>query len=483
MAKDQLHIINEEGEYVKSISKSEFVNLVIEKYDPAELVWDENEPAMDQKTVTLNLVTKVMAGDPLGDDDSLDSYREMYTELEEMVKASNSFEENQKKEKEKEKEAKAKEKEEKAKAKEEEEKKLAAARSIFGTSAVAGYNKAEDEFRTELENMKGNLPKGITLNMDEGFGIDVAEGADASTIGEALGYFMAQESFASTKAGVVQFIIGDLANKSMELGLYKSMRVAGEAISAQVLESAHKKLSPRNIESYARMARTIPAELRNPKVDATAYLALSDAPRIYSDQKPPKKEDGESREDYAERIKQLKAESEKYEEARMDIARSLRDGYIEVEVEVDGETKTEKVDLTSRKDVLPLVEKLKIKGGFVDPDEAPKKTVGDWLRQFFNADFAVRHFEDIHEEGKVVYHTVESEAATVSYSHSDLVDLKEEAENNLVNILFGDDLPKIKEGTVTLQKVKTKDGKPVLDKDDQKVMEDYEKKVYPKNPF
>lgn len=484
MANDKLNIIDEDsGEYVKTLSKNEFISLVLEKYELEPMVWDETEPPMDPKTVATNLVNKALAGEELDDNACLDPYRDFFNEMQALVKSSEEYEKEQKDAKEKEKKEKEEEKERKKKAKEEAEAKLAKMRDIFGEGAVTGYSKAEDEFRSELENMRGSLPTGVTINMDEGFGIEIEEGADASTIGEALGYLMASEGFASSKASVLQFLIGDAANRAMELGLYKSMRVAGEAISKQVFESASKKLSPRNIESYARMARTIPAALRNPDVDVTAYLALSDAPRIYSEQKPPKKEEGESNEDYAARIKALKEQSEAYENERLSVAKHLRDGYIEVEVEVDGKTEKQRVELTSRKDVLPLVEKLKVNGGFVDPDAAPKRTTGDWLKQFYHATFALENFEDIHKKGKVVYHTAESESATVEYSHKDLVNMVEEAKNNLINIFFGDDLPKIIEGKVTLQKKKTKDGKPVKDNDGNDIMEDYEKNVYPKDPF
>lgn len=490
MAKlNNIHVIDD-GEYVKTITVDEYRDALVKKHKVKPMVWDEDEPAMDAPLVVQNLINKyAVDGEEELDasQECLTPYRELYEVIKADISASVAYEDAQKKEKAAEKDKKAAEKaaaEEKKKA---EEQRIQKAQSIFGSSAVMGFQKAEEDFKSELESLRDSLPDGVKIITDgEGYGVEIDEDANEEVIGNALGYMMGAEQNSSFKASVIQFLVGDIANEAHKLGLYKSMIAAGKSISELVLKETGKRLSPRNIESYARMARTITPDLRNPRVDATAYLALSDAPRINT---KPKKEEGEGDREYKKRIEKLEKEAAKYEEKRMEIASKLRDGYITVEEEVeeDGKKVVKKIkkDLTARKDVLPLIDSLKVEGGFKEEGDENKKSTADWLRQYFNASFALDELEGIHEKGKVIYHSVESEATTVEYSHSDLIDLQEEAKNNLINILFGDDLPGIKEGEVEYDKVviDPETSKPKKDKDGNKVTKKATKKVYPKCPF
>jgi hypothetical protein len=475
--------INIDAEEPTKLSKEEYAKHILKSNEVPDMTWaeeDGSKGSLPAAEVVTNLINAGLKGkDLLADaNEALEPFTDLIKQINAEIKASEEFVKEQKNAKEKEKENAKKEKEEKAKA-------LEKARSIFGDSAVIGAKQAQDDFKSELEALKDGMPDGVTIKASgEGFGVVIEEGASEEKIGQALGYLMAQEDNTVLKANVVQFLVGDIANSAFQLGLYKSMRSAGEEISEKVLKSIGKKLSPRNVESYARMARTIPSEFRNPRVDATAYLALSDAPRIFPDKL--KKEEGESDSSFKKRKEDAAAQSDAYEAKRLEIAEHLAKGYIEVEVEKDGKTETVRQDLTSRKDVLPLVEKLKIEGGFKEEgDETEhKKTAADYLRQFFVATFAIENFEGVHKKGVAVFHTQESEAVTVEYTHAELVDMIEEAKNNLINIFYGDNLPKIMKGEVTLEKKKVGDDKKIV-KDDKgnPVMETYTKKVYPKSVF
>lgn len=473
--------INIDSEEPKKITRSEYVKAFVKEYNVPDMTWEEENGAegrLGALEVIENLASQVFSGKVQVDRKSevMKDFADHLAQIEKDFAASKEFDKNQK-------DAKEKEKEAKKKAKEEEEARKNKLQSIFGTSAVAGFQKANEDFKSELEAMKDSLPDGVTIeSSDGGFGIVIEDGATEETIGKALGYFMGLDQNVGFKANLVQFLVGDIANASFSLGLYKSMRDTGLAISEKVRKDLGKKLSPRNVESYARMARTIPAHLRNAEVDATAYLALSDVPRIFPDKL--KKNDGESDASFKIRVEEAKKESEAHEARRMEIAENLARGYIEIEIEEGDGKKIVKQDLTSRKDVLPLIEKLKIESGFIeapDPDAPPKKTASDWFRQYFVCSFAKENFLGVHTKDAVVFQG-ETEATTQTYTKAELTDLIEEAKNNLVNLLYGDALPALMEGSVKLKKKVTKDGKIVKDDKGEPVWEEYEKNVYPK-PF
>lgn len=484
----EIHIINNDGEVTETFDASAYAKHILSENDVPDMTWEEGDvtKTLEARDVVTNLVKWAFSEKDLKDSPTLEPYRDLFSSMQEDVKASKAHASAEKEEKAKQKKEEKEKKEKEKKEKEEKAAELAKAQEIFGDQAVVGFEKATDDFKSEVENLGAGLPEGFTITAEgQGCRLDVSENATAESMGEGLGYLMAQEHNTTVKASVLQFLVGDAANAATALGLYKSMIQAGKAISEKVKEKTGKSLSPRNIESYARMAYRIPTELRNPNVDVTAYLELANSPSINPRKGVYKvtREEGESKKDYEERVKEVEDKSNKYEKERLEIAKKLAKGYLEKEVEVDGKKKKVKKDITSRKDVIPLVNDLKVEWGFKEKEDPGKKSKGEWLIRYFYADFLINKFDGVHEDGKIMTHDPDSEATVITREVGDLVDLKEQAEGNLINMLFGDDLEALLSGEAEYDKVVMDDGKPKKDKDGKTVTEKATKKVYPKDIF
>jgi hypothetical protein len=300
------------------------------------------------------------------------------------------------------------------KAKKEQEKKeadekaavLAKTQQTFMANFDEGAKLAYDEFKNELDILKGSLPDGVTITEDNGgFGVTVAEGATAETIGSALGYMNQKSENSDAIKGQLQFWIGDLVNISVAKGIYANGAEAGRDISKQLLAKSGKSLSPSIIDNYRRMSERTPVRLRNPRADMSSYL-------LVSNMKTPKKGDKESEADFKTRVEQFESDREQLQ------------------------TKLAAGDVKSHKDMKPLVEKLLIERGIKEaPSDTPKLSLVDYLTIYFQTSVALSDFLDTHTEGVVEYKKGEK---IHTLTKDQLQEQFDDAKANLVNVFFKD---------------------------------------------
>jgi hypothetical protein len=247
------------------------------------------------------------------------------------------------------------EKEEKEKAKAEEKaKKEAEAKAAaelqlgFNTKVNVGYDKAMGEFKTELESLKEGLPTSIHIGV--------------------------------TGAG------------------------ASKAIS-KYLEENGKRLAPNSIDVYRRLALRTPVEVRNPTVDPSAFLAITQV------NPNPKKMDGESDEAFKVRKETLATDLRALQE-------ELKNGTI-----------------LTRKDMLPKVLEVEYKNGLkTRPTGEDKMSPGKNLLNFFLATLAIEKLDGLHGEPGTIVFLAEDGTNKVEVATEEVEKLREEAFNNLLNI-------------------------------------------------
>lgn len=401
-APNKLFKFDEEGNAFE-VTKKDYIKGIVEEFEvkPFESEHQNADPSQVVEHVMDCQSSGMPVPDAIGEE-----YAEVIERVQSDMKASEDHKSTLKGEEEKAKEEKKKAREAEKEAKEKEAAELAVRQDGFIQHVAEGAESADNSFRDELLALKDALPEGIEITGDkQGFGITIAEGTSEGNIGKAVGELFVREQNSSLLAGQLQFFVGDLANACVEMGIYQSGIKAGKHISDFLAEKLGRKLSGRNVESYGRMAARVPVKFRNPRVDPTAYLAVSDA-------KMPKKDKEESLVDYAKREKKFIADRNK-------ILAQLGKGEVQ-----------------SRKDTLPLVEELLYTHGIKerpDPDAPAVKTTGDWLKQFFHASFGLDNLIGVHEEDKASYKFGEE------IHHVDkavLEALKAEAEDNLGNIFY-----------------------------------------------
>jgi len=307
----------------------------------------------------------------------------------------------------------SKKKAEKEAAKKKEEEALALAekrQGVMMSGVVSGMDSSSKQFLSELSTLKSSLPKGVNLGVKkDGSGIGISLDSDVSEadLGNALGQLIGRQDQSTFMSNSLQFVIGDLLNASVEMGIYASGIKGGAAISKFLMESTGKSIVGRMIESYGRMAKRVPTELRNPRVDPTAYLCVSDA-------KIPAKAEGEDTKAYEKRKKEFEAD-------RKEVLKKLAKG-----------------EVTKRKEVVPLVEELAYKAGTKErPDPTVvKMTTKDWMDQFFHSAVAIRKLVGKHSEGVATY--ASKSGKLYELTKDQLIAMRDEAESNLCNI-FGYD--------------------------------------------
>lgn len=372
-----------------------------------------------------------------------------------------------------------------AKEKEKAEKEAAAAQivvrqNLFLDGAVAGVQDAAGKFREELTGLKDSLPSGISVVVDDdgSFGLDISADVSDEDLSRSLGSMIGGQESNEFMRNAYQFFIGELANELVKRGVYPSMIKCGAALSSK-LNAMGIRLSPRNIEGYARMATRIPKELRNAKADPSAYLEISSIP--YPDK--PKRAENESKGDFEARETEFHAAKVKIDEDRLTLAKMLKEGKM---VGKDKEGNEVTVPMVSRKDILPVVKEVKIKRGLVEPDDPNKKSLADWARQFAEASLSLEYLKGCIKKDVVIGLPADDPHAPREYTVKDLNDLIEEAKNNLVNMLWPN-LTELQKGEKTvLVPVLVDDdknpGKKIAkkDKEGNAVKEEKSEKVYPR---
>lgn len=475
------------GDEIKAIDRSTLVAMIVEEHGVEPYTHDENTPTVQPKQIVESLLTKAEAG--AGNPDETPQYQEVYDALEEIVTFTANKLEAEKESKEKEAAEKKAAKEAEKKAKEEAKAAIVARREAFLAKAQEGASHAQEDFIQDLQNLKDGLGDGIKINVNEDgtFGATFDEGVTEVALASGIGYLLSRQESSTFLNNSLQFIIGDVALKAVETKLFPSMIQCGKALSSQ-LATVGITLHGRNVENYSRMAARVPMELRNAKVDPTAYLevARAGAPQI-----PRKKEDNETDESFKKRVAEANAKKDAFEADRGEVIKLLKQGYYETEVEIEddnGEITTEKkkVELKSKSDVAPLLEEVQVKHGLKEVKDPNKKTASDYANAYFHADFALEYLLGIHEKDTVVYAAVDGKG-TVSVTKQQLMDTKEEAKNNLINMKY-DRLDEILKGVEIKEVTVMEDGedgksRPKKDKDGNVVKKSQEFKFFPAYKF
>lgn len=332
-------------------------------------------------------------------------------------------------------------------------------RNVFLEAAERGVSMADDNLRDDIENMRKHLPTGVSVvfNDDASFGLTFGENVKEADLSASMAYFLGEDRNSKFMTGAYQFFIGEIANKLMESNLYGSMIQCGKALSERLLAQGIK-LSGRNVESYARMAKRIPIELRNARAESTAYLAISDMPYP----KKPVESSFASKDEFKEAMGAWEADKAQVDETRLKLAGYLKAGQVTVQ---EGD-KSVTAEVLTNKDILPYIKHAKIELGLLREEDANKRSVTDWLKQFFEMAVIGELFEGVHKQGVVRVHESEGEA-TRDLKAKEISELFDEAKAELINIFYGADLPGLQAGEVEreVQIYEEKDGKKTAKKD------------------
>lgn len=281
---------------------------------------------------------------------------------------------------------------------------LIATQGEFAMQVGSGAELASSEFKDEVKALAEALPEGASVIGSDGhYAIKFDEKADKSVIAQTLGYLMQKQQNSGFIANQLQFWIGDTITAAVAKGIYATAKEAQEHIAKTLEESSGKKFEALSLAQYKRMADRTPVELRNPRVDPTAYLAISSAAR-------PKKGEKETDEQFKTRL-------ESFDKDVLDVQGKLASG-----------------ELTKRKEIVPIMNELLIKHGMKEKeDDTPKISATQQAMIFFHATFAIENLADTHEKGMVSY----KEGETIHHIPvSEMEAKRDEAFANLLNIFY-----------------------------------------------
>lgn len=375
--------------------------------------------------------------------------------------------------------------------KENEAEKTELRKKLFVKAAEEGVSLARSAFKKELASFKDTLPKGMKIETNDsgGSGIVFDDDINEEELAKGIAFLAAQSDNTQYLKQQLQFLAGGAVNHAVRIGIYKDNREASKHISENLAESINYRITTKTLENYARMDQRIPFELRSLDVDPSAYIAVALAG-------VPKLKKGEKKEEFKKR-------EEAYVEDREKLLEKMKEGKAKIKNE---EGKEEEIELTTRKNVVALVQNMQIKHGLMQKKDPDELSVGDWLKQFFYAFMANEYLLGIAEEGKAIFkvpnkadhpEAVEVETADgenikiVSVDSGSLADFMEEAKNNLQNVLFsqqGLTMKEFMDGVTTVEVARTKevDGKQIPIKDPiskKKLTDSVEVPCYPNWPF
>lgn len=300
------------------------------------------------------------------------------------------------------KEAKEKAKAEEKAAKEEKDKALAVRQGSFVTGVNEGALKALGEFAADIEQLKEGLPPSIHISLQ---GATLDEGATDEDLATGIGYLLGKSHGSTMMNRLLQFTVGDLAEASVVSGIYPDVSAASKGISAKLEEAKIVSMKPNTITAYRQLAVRTPGELRNPEVDPSAYLAISQV------NGNPKKMDGESDEAFKLRKETLAADLRSLQQ-------ELKDGTIK-----------------NRKDVLPKVLEVEYKNGLkTRPTGEDKLSPSKNLLNFFLATLAIEKLDGLHADVGTITFLAEDGTNKVEVATEEVEKLRAEAFNNLLNI-------------------------------------------------
>lgn len=364
-------VTNEAGEQAK-LSLIDYRKHLLATHKVEAYKDEESGLEFEAPKVVQNIVKNLSEGKEV-DPQLAAAYPELIKQVEDDIALTIGNKEDKKKKAE---EEKAKKEEEKAKKEAEEkakEEQLAVTRGTLLESVNAGSDAAAQDFMTELKSFGEQMPEGISIvKVGDGFGLEVAEGATIEQIGSAMGYFMQKSETTAWIGNQLHFWIGDMVGVLVNRGLFATAKDASVYFSDMLKTKYAKNLSSGNIDSYKRMAeRTLPA-LRNPRVDTTAYLAVSNMPILKKNDK--------------EEVSDFQARQKAYDKDRLEIQEKLSKG-----------------EITARKEAKELVDKALIKHGLKEAPEENKVTVSELLRDFFHLTVAKEHLLDVHSKGVAIY--------------------------------------------------------------------------------
>lgn len=441
----KLTITNEAGE-TATLDRKDYVKLLLSEFKDLPPI-QAGDVTYEPNKIIDHIVKKTMEDvdiDPSITDH--DDYQEVIERVREDVQNSKEAAISKKEEAARKKAEKEREKEEARKKAEEEAKQLALRQEAAGIKLKEGADAAADDFKKELESLKDQLPDSIQLISSGDRTAIRIDDASEEQLATTLGFLVQKGANNEWLRNQVQFWIGDIVNGLVAKGVYKTQKEAGDWINKNIGQA----YSASAISYYAKMADRTPVELRNVQADPTAYLAVANM-------KLPKKGDKESDADFKKRLDTFKAK-------RQEIQEKLSTG-----------------ELTSRKDVVPLVENVLIECGLKERKDPNAMSVSDHYKIVYHTTVALEHLLDTHEENAVVYRDGET---LHSVSKEELEKMRDESIAFLNNLFYSD-----KKKGITLKdyakgyviekkksvKAKGKDGA-------EKVEEEVQVKVYPE-PF
>jgi len=348
---------NEAGE-VGEFPRAEYIKHIVASQEVKAYETEENGVTPPNKVV--DFILKTIEGGQEMDPGLASEYGALINVIEADVKLTAENAEDKKAAAEKAKAEKAAELAAK-KAKEEEAKKeLALGQDAFAKSALAGATTAAEEYKEEVADLIGSLPKGVDITKEgNGYGVKFADDATKETIGQTLGYLHQKSENSNFIGNQLQFWIGDTIKVAVERGIYSTASEAGKHIAGVISAATGKEVQAISLDQYKRMAERTPIELRNAQADQTAYLAISQM-------KAPKPDKGEKDEAFKIRLDEFTKDREALQ------------------------TKLAVGEITKRKDILPEVQKVLVKHGLRKAEEEnPGLSVGQLLTVFFHASFAL----------------------------------------------------------------------------------------------
>lgn len=417
---------DEETSEIGQIETPKMINHIVKEYGVKDMVDEETGASKKANEIVRDLLVANFKNNknPFELPDELSELEDVNNHIFELTKVHREIIAEQGQARKDEKEKKAQEREHAKELKEQENKQYAENQEKFEALFKAQsdkLSKSRDNFVASVRDSIGKaLPKNVALT-DNGMGFVLSSGASQDDIAKSIAIVASTYAGNKRAASMMQFMIGDMINESVDKKVYRNQRLAAEGIRFKLVEAlgASADYNTGTIQQFALISRRIPHAKRHDDVPPALYYFA------------------------AKIVAPVNKETEKSEAIALQGAfDGERDKIID---EINkGEIKTQK-ELTDRVNNFK-----KEKGLVVQDKESVSAMISRYLRNLFYATWIKDNLVD-GEKSAVLRNKDGTETREIS--NSELTDIQQDAMLNLQNILLKDyDIGCLISGTKEIEK-------------------------------
>lgn len=405
-----LYTDKETGE-IQQVEVGALVKHIVKEYNIKDIVDEETGAKKSSNEIIRDLLAANFKNvkNPFELPDELSDLEDVNNHIFELSKEHREIIAEQEQARRDEKEKKAQEREHQKELKEKEDKQYTENQEKFEALFKAQSEKlakSRDQFVSTVRDTIGKaLPKNVSMT-ENGMGFILSTGATQDDIAKSIAIVSSAYSGNQRAASMMQFLIGDMINESVDKRVYRNQKLASEGIRFRLVESmgAQANYSVGAIQQFALQSRRIPQALRRDNVAPSLYYF---AAKIVA---PVNKETEKS---------EAIALQASFDEERNKIIEEINEGKI-----------TSQKDLTARVDNFK-----KEKGLLVAPKESTGAKISRLLRNLFYSTWIKDNLLD--EDSNAVLRNKDGTAVR-TINVGELSDIQQDAMLNLQSILLKD---------------------------------------------